>query len=44
LKILKWFKKKKSKQENPYTKMGSVGISPAYFKMYQNSIEKLRKE
>jgi hypothetical protein len=42
LKILKWFKRKKQ-SENIYTKMGSLGVSPAYMLMYEDSIKKINE-
>jgi hypothetical protein len=44
VKILNYFKKKKQgTRENAYSKLGSLGISPEYMQMYQDSINKLKE-
>jgi hypothetical protein len=43
--IKKIFKrKKKNNADNPYAKMGSVGVSPEYMLQYQKSVDLIKKE
>lgn len=41
-KILNLFRKKPQKFD-PYAYMGSVGVSPEYMMMYQESVNKIRE-
>lgn len=35
------FNKKMNKDASPYTRMGSVGVSPSHMLMYQESVKKV---
>lgn len=37
------FKKKNKKEQNTYAKLGSIGVSPSYMLMYQDSIKKIKE-
>jgi len=37
------FRKKKTLKQDVYAYMGSLGISPEYMKMYQDSVKKIKE-
>lgn len=42
MKILKWFKKKKTYKNDPYSTMGALGVSPEYLNIYNDAVNQIK--